>query len=146
MKEKDLLYRVDLCRTHLEDPTLKTLRNAQARGPELCRYYTDRTRCSAPPFRCVRLTALQVVRNILAFYSEATEQTLAMELDVFRRTAPLPPHGVKAYIDGAEFDYRPITDAELVVQRVSECARQLLDLSPGEKIFRSSEELVSLIG
>jgi len=81
-----------------------------------------------------------MARYVIQFYSEATEETLAMEREQFRRRAPLPPKQVEAYIDTPEFDYRHITDPDLVVQRVWEYARAVLDLKPGERIFRSPEE------
>lgn len=79
MKEKELIYRGNPCAIKLEDPELKTLRDARARGPELCRYYTDRSLCSPPRFGCVRLAGSKVARYVL---SDA-----ALELDRDERGA-----------------------------------------------------------
>jgi hypothetical protein len=81
-----------------------------------------------------------MARYVLQFYSEASEEALAMEKDQFRRRAPLPPKRVETYIDTPEYNYRRITDPDLVVQRVWEHAQAVLDLKPGERIFRASEE------
>jgi hypothetical protein len=81
-----------------------------------------------------------MARYVIQFYSEATEETLAMEREEFRRRAPLPPEQVEAYVDTSERGYQRIADPELVVQRVWEYARAVLDLKPGERVFRSAEE------
>jgi hypothetical protein len=81
-----------------------------------------------------------MARYVLQFYSEASEEALALERDQFQRRAPLPPKRVEAYIDTPEYNYRRITDPDLVVQRVWEYARAVLDLQPGERVFRASEE------
>lgn len=140
MKEKRLIYQGDPCTMQLTNPEIQTLEDVRAHGPCLCRYYSDRKLCSAPRFGCVQAAGLKVARYVLQFYSEATEQTLLMEVQEFRRRAPLPPDGVVAYIDTSEWGYRRITDPEFVVLRVADYARRVLDLKPGEVIFRSPEE------
>jgi Mg2+/Co2+ transporter CorC len=45
------------------------------------------------------VAGLKVARDVLKFYSEATEQTLLMEVEEFRRKAPLPPDSAIACID-----------------------------------------------
>lgn len=81
-----------------------------------------------------------MARFVLQFYSEATEQTLALEVEEFHRKGPLPPKQVEAYVDTPDYGYRHITDPEVVVQRVADYARMVLDLKPGERVFRSPEE------
>lgn len=137
MKEKLLIYQADPCTMRIDDPTIQTVSEAEARGPTPCRYHTDRNLCSPPQFDCVQAAGLKVARYVLWFYREATEQTLAMEIDEFRRSAPLPPEQVVAYIDAPDYDYLPITDPELVLQRVADYARKVLDLKPGERVFRT---------
>jgi hypothetical protein len=77
-----------------------------------------------------------MARCVLQFYTQASEETLALDREFFRRRGPLPPKDVKAYIDTAEHGYRRITDPELVVQRVWEFARAALDLKEGERVLR----------
>lgn len=85
------------------------------------------------------MSSAKVARYILLFYGEASEHTLEMELEEFRRRAPLPPDGVEAYIDTPEHHYRQITDPELVVRRTGEFAKAILDLQPGERVFRNPQ-------
>ena len=140
MKQRLLIFLGNPCTTRLDDPTIQTVSDAQARGPAPCRYDSDRIRCSPPRFGCVQVAGLKVAQYVLEFYSEATEKTLAMEVEEFRRRAPLPPERLEAYIDTPDYDYRHITDPELVVQRVTDYARKVLDLKPGELILRSPED------
>lgn len=139
MKDKCFIYYGNPCVTYLADPALQTLEDAQTYGPTTCRYYPDRQECSPPDFGCIQLAGATMARYVVQFYSEATEETLAMEREEFRKRAPLPPNKVKAYID-TERDFQRITDPELVVQRVWEYARAVLDIKPGERVFRSPEE------
>jgi hypothetical protein len=140
MKEKRLIYQGDPCSMHLTNPEIQNLDDVRAHGPNLCRYYSDRVLCSPPRFGCVQAAGLKVARYVLEFYSEATEQTLLMEVEEFRRRALLPPDSAIAYIDTPEWGYRRITDPEIIVERVTDYARRVLDLKPGEVIFRSPEE------
>ena len=140
MKEKLLIYQGDPCDMCLDEPTVQTVKDAQARGQVRCKYYFERELCSPPRFVCVRMAGLKVAQHVLNFYSEATEETLAMEIEEFRKGGPMPPKGVEAYIDTPVYGSQKITDPELVVQRVADYARKVLDIKPGEKIFRSPED------
>jgi len=140
MKEKLLIYQGDPCDIPLDDPAVQTVTDAQDKGQKRCKFYFARELCSPPRFICVRMAGLKLAQHVLKFYSEATEETLAMEIEEFRKGGPMPPKWVEAYIDTPEFSSRQITDPELVVQRVADYARKVLDLKPGEKIFRSPEE------
>ena len=140
MKEKLLIWKGDPCRIRLDDLAIQTGADAQARGQSQCRYTQDRNKCSSSRFGCVQLVGLKVARYVLQFYSEATEETLAMEVENFRRNGPLPPNQLEAYVDTPDHGSRNITDPEVVVQRVADYARNVLDLKPGERVFRSSEE------
>ncbi len=140
MKEKLLIFQGDPCSMRLDDPSIQTVSDAQARGQRQCRFQQDHTRCSPPRFGCIQAAGLNVARFVLQFYSEATEETLAMEVEEFRRKGPLPPKQVEAYVDTPDYGYRHITDPEVVVQRVADYARMVLDLKPGERVFRSPEE------
>ena len=140
MKEKLLIYQGDPCDMALDDPAVQTVTDAQAMGQKRCKYYFQRELCMPPRFVCVRMAGLKVAQHVLKFYSEVTEETLAMEIEEFRKGGPMPPKWVEAYIDTPEFGSRQITDRDLVVQRVADYARKVLDLKPGEKVFRSPEE------
>ncbi len=140
MKEKLLIYQGDPCNMALDEPAVQTVKDAQARGQKRCKYYYERELCSPPRFVCVRMAGLKVAQHVLSFYSEVTEETLAMEIEEFRKGAPMPPRWVEAYIDTPEYSSQKITDPELVVQRVADYARKVLDIKPGEKTFRSSED------
>ena len=140
MKEKLLIYQGDPCDMALDEPAVQTVKDAQARGQERCKYYYERELCSPPRFMCVRIAGVKLAQHVLKFYSEATEQTLAMEIEEFRKGGPMPPKWVEAYIDTPEYGSRKITDPDLVVQRVADYARKVLDLKSGEKIFRSPED------
>lgn len=140
MKEKFLIYQGDPCDICLDDPAIQTVAQAQARGQERCKYYFAREHCSLPEFICVRMAGLKLAQQVLEFYSEASEDTLAKEIEEFRKSGPMPPKAVEAYIDTPEFGGRKITDRELVVQRVADYARKVLDLKPGEKVPRGPED------
>lgn len=140
MKEKCLIFYGNPCLIPLGDPAIQTFEEAQKGGPKPCRFYYQRSACSPPHRGCVQLSGLKMARYVLQFYSEATEQTLAMEKEQFRARAPLPLLQVEGYIDTPEYGHRLIADPELVVQRVWEFARAVLALKPGERIFRSPEE------
>jgi hypothetical protein len=140
MKEKLLICQGDPCTICLDDPAIQTVSDAQARGERHCRYYEDRNKCSPPRFGCVQLAGRKVAQYVLQFYSEATEETLAMEVEEFRRNGPLPPNQLEAYVDTPDHGSLNITNPEVVVQRVADYARKVLDLKPGERVFRSPEE------
>lgn len=140
MKEKSLIFQGNPCIMPIGEPGVQTMKDLQERGLVICEYYDHRHECSPPRFGCVRIAGIKVARYLLLFYNEASDRTLAMELETFRRRAPLPPEKVEAYIDTPEYSYRKIKDPELAVERVAEYARAVLDMMPGERVFRSSEE------
>lgn len=141
MKDKLLIYQGNPCTMRLDDPTVQSLADLKERGLETCRYCGDTKECSLPRYGCVRVAGLKLARYVLLFYSEASEQTVALETQEFRQRAPLPPDQVEAYVDTPEYLHRRITDPTLVAQRVGEYARAVLDLKPGERVFRSMEEV-----
>lgn len=140
MKDKCFIYYGNPCTICLADPAIQSFEDVESRGRKPCQFYPERQECSPPRFGCVQVAGVAMARYVIQFYSEATEETLAMECEEFRRRAPLPPGQVEAYVDTPEHGYRRITDPELVVQRVWEYARAVLDLKPGERVFRSTEE------
>lgn len=140
MKEKLLIYQADPCLMSLEDPAIQTVPDAQARGQTRCRYYAERQLCSPPRFDCVKVAGLRVARRVLEYHGESTEETLTMEIEHFGKTAPMPTDKLEAYVDTSEFGCRYITDPGLVLQRVAEYARKVLDLKPGERIFRGTKD------
>lgn len=140
MKEKLLIYQGDPCDMCLDDPAIQTVKQAQARGQERCKFYFERELCSPPRFICVRKAGLRVAQNVLRCHKRASEKSLAKEIEEFRRGGPLPPKDIEAYIDTPEYGSRRITDPELIVQRVSDYARKVLDLKPGEIIARGAKD------
>ncbi len=140
MKDKCFIYYGNPCIICLADPAIQSFEDAEKRAGKPCQFYPERSGCSPSSFGCVQLAGAAMARYVIQFYSEATEETLAMEREEFRRRAPLPPDQVEAYIYSAEGGHQRITDPELVVQRVWEYARAVLDLKPGERVFRSAEE------
>ncbi len=141
MKDKHFIYYGNPCIMRLTDHALQTFEDAQAAGPSPCPLYSQREECSPPDFACVQLSGAAMARYVLQFYSEATDDTLAIEREEFRKRAPLPPQQVKAYVDVDDNGVRYLSDPEEVVKRVWEYARAVLDLKPGERVFRSPEEL-----
>ena len=140
MKDKCFIYYGNPCVICLADPAVQSFEDAERRGGKPCEFYPERRECSPPSFGCVALAGTAMARYVIQFYSEATEETLAMEREEFRRRAPLPPGQVEAYIGPSEQSDQRITDPEQVVRRVWEYARAVLDLKPGERVFRSAEE------
>ena len=118
------------------------MEDAEEAGPDYCRYYGNSEACTPPASGCVPLAGIKLARYVLLFYSEACDSTLQMEAGEFKDRAPLPPDEIQAYIDTADHGYRRITDPEVVVRRVEEYARSVLDLEPGERVFRNAEEAV----
>jgi hypothetical protein len=140
MKDRSFIYYANPCTICMSDPAIQNFGDIERHGRSPCRYYPDRKGCAPPQFGCVQLAGVAMARYVLQFYSEATEDTLAMERDEFKKRAPLPPKDVEAYIDSPDGGYRHIADPDLVVERVWQYARAVLDLKPGERIFRGTEE------
>ena len=141
MKDKQLILYCEPCKTRLGDPEIQSVEDAWSQGETPCPYYPAKAECGAPRRGCIAMAGTRVARHVLKFYSEATEETLSMEVERFAREAPLPPDGVEEYVDtGAGFGL--ITDSRSVVERVRDYARVVLDLKPGQRIFRSPEEHV----
>jgi hypothetical protein len=144
MKDKALIYAGNPCTMCLDTPEVQTLEDLRSADTRICQYYAYRYECSPPAYGCIQVAGLKVARYVLLFYYEASERTLEMEVTKFQEQAPLPPEQVEAYVDTPEYGHRRITDARLVVQRVWEFAGAVLDLKPGERIFRGSEEPLPL--
>lgn len=142
MKDKCFIYYASPCSVCLTDPEIRTFEDAQKRGPRPCPFLSEQEKCSPPRFGCVAVAGARVARSVLQFYTEASEQNLALDTEFFRRRGPLPPKDVEAYIDTAEYGYRRITDSELVVQRVGEFARAALGLEEGERVPRAQGRFV----
>ena len=128
----------------LDDPAVQTVEHAQARGQTQCKFYSDRRSCSPPRFGCVKLAGFKVARNVLQTYDEVSEQNLAIEIERFSQTGPLPPEQLEAYMDTVDYGCRHITDPGFVVQRVAEYARKVLDLKPGERVSRCPGDFLPL--
>ncbi|MGQ9573558.1 MAG: hypothetical protein ACUVV3_10340 [Dehalococcoidia bacterium] len=141
MKDKAFIFYGNPCTICLADPQVQSFEDAKKSGGAPCPFYREGRGCSSSSScGCIQLAGVKMARHVLQFYSEASEEALEMEKEEFRRRAPLPPKRVEAYIDTPEYNYRRITDPDLVVQRVYEYARAVLDIQPGERIFRASEE------
>jgi hypothetical protein len=140
MKDKAFVFYGNPCTICLADPQLQSFEDAKRRGWTPCPFYREGQGCSSSSYGCVQLAGVKMARHVLQFYSEASEETLEMEKDQFRRRAPLPPKRVDAYVDTPDHNYRRISDPELIVERVTEYARAVLDIKPGERVFRASEE------
>jgi len=136
MKDKCFIYYGNPCTACLPDSEVRSFEDAQRRGPRSCPLLGEREKCSPPRFGCVAVAGARMARCVLQFYTQASEETLALDREFFRRRGPLPPKDVEAYIDTAEYGYRRITDPDLVVQRVWEYARAALDLQEGERVPR----------
>lgn len=120
----------------LSDPEIQSFEDAKGHAVVECSYAADPAKCSPPCFACVRVVGVRMARAVIQFQPEASEETLALERDRFRRRGPLPSADLMAYVD-PERGFRRITDPEEVVQRVWEHARAVLDLKPGERVPRS---------
>jgi hypothetical protein len=140
MKDKRFIYYGNPCTMAMANPAIQSFSDLPAGEKPLCSHRTDRSECADPRFGCVQVAGVKMARYVIDFYAEATERTLAIEKEEFRRRAPFPPDKMEAYIDIPERNYQHITDPEVITQRVWEYARSVLDLKPGEEIFRSSEE------
>ena len=139
MKEKLLIFQADPCLMEIENPAVQTVTDARARGQNRCPFFPDREGCSPPRFECVKVAGLKLARRVLECHPEATEETLAMEIERFGKTGPLPPDQVEAYVDPSDSTPRYITDPGLVLQRVADFARKVLDLKPGERILQEAQ-------
>jgi hypothetical protein len=64
---------------------------------------------------------------------------LAVETDRSAGEARLPPDLAAGYV-GTGAGFRLIADPRAMVARVRDYARAVLDLKPGERIYRSPEE------
>ncbi len=135
MKDKCFVYYGNPCSSCLSDPQIGSFDEAKRQPVVDCPYASDCARCSPPRFGCVRVAGARMARAVIQFYTEASEETLAMDRDFFRRRAPLPPKSVESYID-PDRGFQRITDPEQVVQRVWEHARAILQLQPGEHVRR----------
>lgn len=136
MKDKCFIYYGNPCTACLADPEVRSFEHAQRHGPRPCPLLEQGEKCSPPRFGCVAVAGARMARCVLRFYTQASEETLALDRDFFRRRGPLPPKDVEAYIDTAEYGYRRITDPDLVVRRVWEYARAVLDLKNEERVLR----------
>ena len=132
MKDRCFIYYGNPCSSCLSDPEVQSFEDAKRQAVVECPYAANRAQCSLPRFGCVRVAGARMARAVIQFYTEASEETLALDREFFRRRGPLPPRGVEAYID-PELGFKRITDPEQVVQRVWEHARAVLDLRPGER-------------
>jgi hypothetical protein len=140
MKDRAFIFYGNPCTICMADPEVQSFEDAKSRGSSACPFYRQGRGCSSSSWGCVQLAGVKMARYVLQFYSEASEETLAMEREQFRRRAPLPPHQVEAYIDTPEHNYGRITDPDLVVERICEYARNVLDIKPGERVFRATVE------
>ena len=136
MKDKCFIYYGNPCTVCLTDAGIQTFEDAQRRGPRPCPFLNEGEKCSPPRFGCVAVAGARMARCVLQFYTQASEETLALDREFFRRRGPLPPNDVEAYIDTAEYGYRRIYDPNLVVERVWEYARAVLDLEEAERVRR----------
>jgi heterodisulfide reductase subunit C len=142
MKDKRFIYYGNPCTVGLTDPEVRSFAEAQRRGPKPCAFLDEGGKCSLAGLGCVAVAGALMARCVLQFYTQASEETLALDRDFFRRRAALPPKDVEAYIDTAEHGYRRITDPELVVQRVWEYARAVLSFKNGERVAREPGRFV----
>jgi hypothetical protein len=133
MKDKCFIYYGNPCSSCLSDPEVKSFEDAMRQAVVECPYAADRAQCSPPRFACIRVAGARMARAVIQFYTEASEETLALDREFFRRRGPLPGQGVEAYVD-PERGFQRITDPEQAVQRVWEHARAVLGLQPGEHV------------
>ena len=134
MKDKCFIYYGNPCSSRLADPEVKSFEDAMRQAVVECPYAADHAQCSPPRFACVRVAGARMARAVIQFYTEASEETLALDREFFRRRGPLPGQGVEAYID-PERGFQRITNPQRVVQRVWEHASAVLGLEPGEHVL-----------
>jgi hypothetical protein len=135
MKDKCFIYYGNPCSGPLSDPAVQDFEDAMRQTASECPYEAAHRRCPPERLGCVRLAGARMARAVLQFYREASEHTLALDREFFRRRGPLPGKGVDAYID-PDRGFRRITDPKQAVQRVWEHARAVLDLRPAERVPR----------
>ncbi len=135
MKDRCFIYYGNPCCSLLSDPEVQSFEDAKRQAAVECPYAADTAQCSQPRFGCVRVAGARMARAVIQFYTEASEETLALDRDFFRLRGPLPPKAVEAYVD-PEHGFQRITDPAQVVQRVCEHARAVLGLRPGERVPR----------
>lgn len=135
MKDKCFILFGNPGTSALTDPGVQSFDDAEGHDVVECAYAADPAKCSPPCFGCIRVAGARIARAVLRLYPEASETTLVMEREHFRRRGALPPKAVMAYVD-PERGFEHITDPERVVQRVWEHARAVLNLKPGERVPR----------
>ena len=133
MKDKCFIYYGNPCSNCLSDPEVRSFEDAMRQAVVECPYAADRAQCCPPRFACIRVAGARMARAVIQFYTEASEETLALDREFLRRRGPLPGQEVEAYVD-PERGFQRITDPEQVVQRVWEHARAVLGLQPGEHV------------
>ena len=133
MKDKCFVYYGNPCSNCLSDPEVRSFEDAMRQAAVECPYAADRAQCSPPRLACIRVAGARMARAVIQFYTEASEETLALDREFFRRRGPLPGQGLEAYVD-PERGFQRITDPEQVVERVREHARAVLGLQPGEHV------------
>jgi hypothetical protein len=133
MKDKCFIYYGNPCSACLSDPQVESFEDAMRQGVVECPFAADRAQCSPPRFACVRVAGARMARAVIQFYTEASEETLTLDREFFRRRGPLPGQGVEAYVD-PERGFQRITDPGQAVQRVWEHAHAVLGLQSGEHV------------
>ena len=134
MKDKCFIHYGNPCSSCLADPEVKSFEDAMRQAVVECPYAADPAQCSPPRFGCIRVAGARMARAVIQFYTEASEETLALDREFFRRRGPLPGQGVEAYVD-PERGFQRLTDPKQVVQRVWEHASAVLGLEPGEHVL-----------
>jgi CheY-like chemotaxis protein len=137
MKDKCFILYGNPETSALSDPEIQSFEDVKRHTVIECPYLATPSQCSPPCFACVRVAGAKMAWEVIQFQPEASEETLALERDSFRRRGALPPEDVMAYVD-PERGFEQITDPEKVVQRVWEHARAVLDLKPGERVPHSA--------
>jgi hypothetical protein len=133
VKDKCFIYYGNPCSSCLADPEVKTFEEAMRQAIVECPYAAEHAQCSPPRFACIRVAGARMARAVIQFYTEASEETLALDREFFRRRGPLPGQVVEAYID-PDHGFQRVTDPALVVQRVWEHAHAVLGLESGEHV------------
>ena len=137
MKDKCFILYGNPETSALSDPEIQSFDDVKRHTVIECPYLATPSQCSPPCFACVRVAGAKMAWKVIQFQPEASEETLALERDSFRRRGALPPEDVMAYVD-PERGFERITDPEKVVQRVWEHARAVLDLRRGERVPHSA--------
>lgn len=145
MKEKFLIFYANPCTSALSDPDIQTFEDTQQRDVVACPFAVGAARCLPPRFECVQMEGVRMARAVVHCRAEVSERSLLLQRDLFRRQGRLPGMGVEAYVD-PERGFELLTEPEDVVQRVSEHARAVLNLKPGERIRRPAALVVAAGG